>query len=127
MRARPHIGSLEKVIDEMMPPALLVVGCSEQRPDELRAYHVMGTSSAGGLVLSRRGVTYSAANDQVSSYHELLERMLGTVLDSLPSNQRVSARTRLIRRWNRDWGVNAEDLEGQHNASCQPNTAVAAN
>lgn len=127
MWVRPHIGNVQEAIEKVMPPSLLVVGCSEQRPDELRAYHVTGASSAGGLVLSRRGVTYSAASDQVSSYHELLERLLGTVLDKLPSSQRASARTTLIKRWNRDWGVNAEDLEGQRNASCQPNATVAGN
>lgn len=110
-----------------MQPALLVVGCSEQLPDQVRAYHVMGTSSAGGLLLSRHGVTYSAAANEVSSHHDVLERMLIKVLDNLPASLRSSARTRLVKRWNRDWGVSAQDVEGQHNGPCQPDAAVAAN
>jgi hypothetical protein len=113
-------------IDKATRPSLLVVGCSEQRPDQVRAYHVTGTSSAGGLLLSRHGVAYSALAEQVSDYDGLLERMLGKVLDNLPASARSSARTRLVKRWNRDWGVNATDVEGQHNGPCQPNAAVAA-
>ena len=127
VRARPYTRSVENEIDETMRLSLLVVGCSEQLPDQLRAYRVMGTSSAGGLLLSRHGVTYSAEAEQVSSYHDLLERMLGKVLDNLPESLRSSARTRLVKRWNRDWGVDAEELEGQRNGSCQPHAAVAAN
>src|SRR5688572_25999022 len=67
VHVRPYIRSVEHDINEAMRPALLVVGCSEQVPDQLRAYHVMGTSSAGGVLLSRHGVTYSATADQVSS------------------------------------------------------------
>jgi hypothetical protein len=98
------------VID-MTQPARLVVGCSEQLPDQLRAYHVMGTASAGCLLLSRYGVTYSAAAEDVSSYDELLERMLGKVLDDMPAGLRNRARARLVKRWNSDWGVSAEDLD----------------
>jgi hypothetical protein len=126
VRTWPYIGSVDNEIDEAMRPALLVVGCSEQLPDQLRAYRVMGTSSAGGLLLSRHGVTYSAVAEQVSSYPELLERMLGKVLANLPESLRSSARTRLVKRWNRDWDVNANDLEGQRHGPCQP-TAAAAN
>ena len=95
----------------------MVVGCSDQLPDQLRAYHVMGTSSAGGLLLSRHGVTYSAAANEVSSYRDVLERMLGKVLDNLPASLRQRARTRLIKRWNRDWGVDADDLESSASTS----------
>ena len=87
----------------------MVVGCSEQLPNELRAYHVVGTTSAGGLLLGRDGMTYSAATGEVSSYRDVLERMLGKVLANLPPSLRLSARTCLIKRWNRDWGVDAED------------------
>ena len=95
----------------MTEPARLVVGCSEQLPDQLRAYHVMGTASAGSLLLSRNGVTYSAAAEDVSSYDELVERLLGEVLDNMPAGQRSGARTRLVKRWNSDWGVSPEDLD----------------
>jgi hypothetical protein len=121
VRARPYTSSVEDEVDETMRLSLLVVGCSEQLPDQLHAYRVTGTSSAGGLLLSRHGVTYSAVADQVSSYHGLLERMLGKVLDNLPASLRNSARTRLVKRWNRDWGVNAGDVEGQRNGPVAAN------
>jgi hypothetical protein len=107
VRTRPYTWCVANQIDKTMQPELLVAGCSEQLPDRLRAYHVVA--------------------DEVSSYHELIERMLCKVLDNLPASVRSSARTRLVKRWNRDWGVNAEDLEGQRNGSCQANAAVAAN
>jgi hypothetical protein len=89
----------------------MVLGCSEQLPNELRAYHVLGASSAGGLLLSRDGVTYSAATGEVAGYRDVLERMLGKVLANLPPSLQQSARARLIKRWNRDWGVDASDAE----------------
>lgn len=95
----------------MTPPAELVVGCSEQRPNELRAYHLMGMSTEGAVLLSRRGATYSAAPGEVCDYPALLERMLGMVLPSFPSGLRERARRALINRWNRDWGVDAEGVE----------------
>jgi len=64
----------------MTSAATLVVGCSEQRPNELRAYHLMGTASDGAILLSRHGATYSAAASEISDYPALLERMLGVVL-----------------------------------------------
>ena len=94
----------------MTSSSTLVIGCSEQLPNELRAYRVMGTSTEGALLLSRHGATYSAAASEVSAYPELLERMLGVVLPSFPSSLQARARTALIKRWNRDWGVEAEDL-----------------
>jgi hypothetical protein len=94
----------------MTSSSTLVIGCSEQLPNELRAYRVMGTSTAGAVVLSRHGATYSAAATEVSAYPEVLERMLGVVLGSFPSSLRERARPTLIRRWNRDWGIEAEDL-----------------
>ena len=94
----------------MTSSSTLVIGCSEQLPNELRAYRVMGTSTEGALLLSRHGATYSAAASEVSAYPELLERMLGVVLPSFPSSLQARARTALINRWNRDWGVEAEDL-----------------
>ena len=68
---------MDNDIDETMRPALLVVGCSEQLPDQVRAYRVMGTASTGGLLLSR--------------------------------------------------GVDAQEVEGEHNGPCQSDAAVAAN
>ena len=92
----------------MMPSSALVVGYSEQLPNELRAYHLMGTSTGGAVLLSRHGATYSAAASEISDYPALLERMLGVVLPSFPARHREQARRALIRRWNRDWGVEAE-------------------
>jgi hypothetical protein len=93
-----------------MPSPPLVIGWSEQLPNDLRAYHLMGTSSDGSVVLSRHGATYSAATGNVSAYPDVLERMLGLVLESIPSRLRERARVGLINQWNRDWGVEAEDL-----------------
>jgi hypothetical protein len=94
----------------MTSSSTLVIGCSEQLPNELRAYRVMGTSSEGAVLLSRHGATYSAAASEVSAYPELLERMLGVVLPSFPTSLQARARPALISRWNRDWGVEVEDL-----------------
>ena len=96
----------------MTSSSTLVIGCSEQLPNELRAYRLMGTSTEGSVLLSRHGATYSAAASEVSAYPELLERMLGAVLPGVPSSRRAHARPALISRWNRDWGVEAEDLCG---------------
>lgn len=90
----------------------LVIGCSDQLPNELRAYHFMGTSTEGAVLLSRHGATYSALASEVTAYPELLERMLGLVLAGFPPPLRERARPELISRWNRDWGVEAEDLAG---------------
>jgi hypothetical protein len=94
----------------MIPSSPLVVGCSEQLPNELWAYHLMGTSSEGAVLLSWHGATYSAAASDVTAYPDLLERMLGLVLPSFPAHLRQRARPALISRWNRDWGVDAEDI-----------------
>jgi len=91
----------------MTAAATLVVGYSEQRPNELRAYHLMGTARDGVILLSRHGATYSAAASEICDYPALLERMLGVVLPSFPARHREQARRALIRRWNRDWGVEA--------------------
>jgi hypothetical protein len=94
----------------MIPSSPLVVGCSEQLPNEVRAYHLMGTSTEGAVLLSRHGAIYSAAASEVCAYPDLLERMLGLVLPGFPANLRERARPVLISRWNRDWGVDAEDV-----------------
>jgi hypothetical protein len=94
----------------MTPPPALVVGFSEQLPNEPQAYHLMGTSTDGAVLLSRRGAIYSAAANDVCAYPALLERMLGLVLPSFPASIRERARPALIRRWNRDWGIGADGL-----------------
>lgn len=99
-----------------MASPVLVIGCSEQRPDELRAYHLMGTSTDGVVLLSRHGITYSATESEVTAYPKVLERMLGLVLANMPSRLREHARPTLISRWNRNWGVEAEDLVAAHDA-----------
>jgi hypothetical protein len=104
----------------------LVVGCSEQIPDEVRAYRLMGVSSDGAVLLSRHGATYSTGTDQVSDYRELLERLLGLVLRSFPSTLRERARGALTRRWNRDWGVEAEDLVDHHGVDAGADASVFA-
>ena len=100
-----------------MASRALVIGCSEQLPNELRAYHVMGTSTDGVVLLSRHGTTYSATASEVTAYPELLERMLGLVLANMPSSLHKHARSTLISRWNRDWGVEAEDESANDNAA----------
>ena len=107
----------------MTPSSTLVIGCSEQLPNELRAYRVMGTSTDGTVLLSRHGATYSAAAREVCAYPDLLERMLGVVLPSFPADLRAHARPALIRRWNRDWGVELEDLGHQDSASANDNAS----
>jgi hypothetical protein len=94
----------------VIPSSGLVIGCSEQLPNELLAYHLVGASSDGVMLLSRHGATYSAARGEISAYPALLERMLGLVLENIPVRLRDRARVGLISRWNRDWGVEAEDL-----------------
>ena len=105
----------------MTSSSTLVIGCSEQLPNELRAYRVMGTSTEGAVLLSRHGATYSAAASEVAAYPGLLERMLGVVLPSFPSSLRARARPALIKRWNRDWGVELEDLGHPYGASANDN------
>lgn len=96
----------------MIASSPLVIGCSDQLPNELRAYHLMGTSTEGAMLLSRHGATYSTVASEVTAYPELLERMLELVLAGVPPRLRERARPGLVARWNRDWGVEAEDLVG---------------
>jgi hypothetical protein len=90
----------------------LVVGCSKQLPNDLLAYRLVGSSAGGRVMLSRRGVSYSADPRELSDYRELVDEMLTLVLASVPPGSRTRAREALIRRWNRDWGVEAEDVVG---------------
>ena len=113
----------------MIPSSPLVVGCSEQLPNEVRAYHLIGTSTDGAVLLSWHGATYSAVASEVCAYPELLERMLGVVLPGFPANLRERARPVLISRWNRDWGVEAEDIveaAANDNGACFPTASVEA-
>ena len=98
----------------MTSSSTLVIGCSKQRPNDLRAYRVMGISTGGAVSLSRHGSTYSAVAGDVAAYPELLERMLRVVLPSFPSSLRARARPALINRWNHDWGVDADDDGSPH-------------
>ena len=108
----------------MTSSSTLVIGCSEQLPNDVRAYRVMGTSTEGTVLLSRHGATYSAAASEVSAYPALLERMLGVVLPSFPSSLQARARPALIRRWNRDWGVEAEDLDQLYGEAANDNAGA---
>jgi hypothetical protein len=89
----------------------LVIGCSDQLPNELRAYHLLGNASAGAVLLTRHGATYSADASDVSAYPELLAGMVSAVLKNVPARLQARAEAGLIKRWNRDWGVEAADLE----------------
>jgi hypothetical protein len=89
----------------------------------------MGTSTEGAVLLSRHGAIYSAAASEVCAYPDLLERMLGLVLPGFPANLRERARPVLISRWNRDWGVDAEDVveaAANDNGSCFPTALIEA-
>jgi hypothetical protein len=109
------------------PSAQLVIGCSEQLPNELRAYRLLGASSEGAVLLSRNGAMYSAARGEVCHHGQLLERMLGKVLENLPLDFRPRARVALTRRWNRDWGVEAEDLIQGEAGGDRPGADASAN
>ena len=95
----------------MMPASALVVGYSDQIPNELRAYRLIGSASGGAVLLTRHGATYSADASDVSAYPQLLESMVSSVLKNIPARLQARAEVGLIRRWNRDWGVEAADLE----------------
>ena len=111
----------------MTSSSTLVIGCSEQLPNELRAYRVMGTSSEGAVLLSRHGATYSATASEVSAYPALLERMLAVVLPGFPASLRARVRPALISRWHRDWGVEAEDLDAAHGLGHQDSASANDN
>jgi hypothetical protein len=88
-----------------------VVGCSEQRPNDVLAYEVVGIAD-GHVQLSRHdGVTYTAKSHDIGPYRRSRDRMLRLVLDSVPAGLRPGVRHALIGRWNRAWGV--ERLDGQ--------------
>jgi len=76
----------------MIPSSTLVIGCSDQIPNELRAYHLMGDASTGAVLLTRYGATYSANASDVFAYPQLLETMLSSVLRNIPAPLRTRAR-----------------------------------
>ena len=83
----------------------LVVGCSKQLPNDLLAYRLVGSSAGGRVMLSRRGVSYSA------DPRELSER----IITRLESGYEPPALTRVVelgaaagfhfadRRWRVRW------------------------
>ncbi len=95
----------------IQPSSTLVIGCSDQIPNELRAYHLVGGAGTGAVLLTRHGATYSAGARDVSAYPQLLASMLSTVLKNIPATLQARAKVGLVSRWNRDWGVEARDLE----------------
>jgi hypothetical protein len=84
----------------------LVVGCSDQIPNMQRAYHLLSTSARGDALLSRHdGTTYTGTIRELSFYRGALATMIGSVLQDMPPSFRDRARTALLKRWNREWGV----------------------
>jgi hypothetical protein len=88
---------------------VIVVGCSEQLPNEVRAYHLISAGKDGSAVLTRHdGVAYTGVMGELSLYRDVLSRMVSSVLAQLarfPPARRASARTALVARWNREWDV----------------------
>ncbi len=91
-----------------MNEATWVVGCSEQRPNDVLAYEVMGIAD-GRVLLSRHdGVSYTTSSGEIRSYQRTRDDMLRLVLAGVPASLRHGVGQALIRRWNRDWGVEPE-------------------
>ena len=88
--------------------ATWVVGCSEQRPNDVLAYEVMGIAD-GHVLLSRHdGVSYTTSSGEIRSYQRTRDDMLRLVLAGVPASLRHGVGQALIRRWNREWGVEPE-------------------
>jgi hypothetical protein len=104
---RPQTRGLEGcALGKDARPPVLVVGCSDQIPDELRAYHLVSAAEDGGVVLSLHdGVAYTGTMSELSPYCALLSRMVGAVLENLPPAFRDRSRAALVDRWNRAWNV----------------------
>jgi hypothetical protein len=91
-----------------MNEVTLVVGCSEQRPNDVLAYEVVGLAE-GHVVLSRHdGVSYTAKSRDISAYRRSRDNMLRLVLAGVPSGRRPAVRQALIKRWDLAWGVGTE-------------------
>ena len=85
---------------------VLVIGCSAQLPNDVRAYHLVSTGKDGSAVLTRHdGVAYTGVIADLSLYRDVLSRMVGAVLTQLPPARRAAARVALVDRWNRAWDV----------------------
>jgi hypothetical protein len=97
----------------MTPTAALVIGYSDQIPNDLRAYRLMSRASGGAVLLTRHGATYSSDASDVSAYPQLLESMLSAVLKNIPAPLQARAEVGLTRRWNRDWGVEAAFVDAE--------------
>ena len=109
-----------------MNEVTLVVGCSEERPNDVLAYEVMGVAH-GHIVLSRRdGVSYTAEDSELSSYLQSRDRMLRLVLAGVPSRLRLGVGQALIRRWNRAWGVDSDaDIGLATSSVCSVGTEIS--
>jgi hypothetical protein len=108
-------GDVNQVV---MNGAAWVVGCSEQRPNDVLGYQVVGVAD-GQVLLSRHdGATYTAARDEISSYRRSRDSMLRLVLGGVPSSRRRDVGQALIKRWNRAWGVES---------AARPRQALAGN
>jgi len=91
-----------------MNEVTLVVGCSEERPNDVLAYEVIGVAH-GHVLLSRHdGATYTAETGELSSYLQSRDSMLRLVLAGVPSSLRQGVGHALIKRWNLAWGVEPE-------------------
>ena len=103
--------------------ATWVVGCSEQRPNDVLAYEIMGIAD-GRVLLSRRdGVSYTTSSGEIRSYQRTRDDMLRRVLAGVPSRLRQGVGQALIRRWNLAWGV---DTEAWPRPTIAGNAAISA-
>ena len=102
-------GRQDEVDQVVTNEATWVVGCSEQRPNDVLAYEVMGMAD-GRVLLSRHdGATYTADSGEIRSYQRTRDDMLRVVLAGVPARLRQGVGQALIGRWNRDWGVDVGD------------------
>ena len=91
-----------------------LLGAATERCARLRSLGV----ADGRVLLSRHdGATYTAKSGEISSYRRIRDNMLRLVLDGVPSGRRQGVGQALIRRWNRDWGVETEADIGLATAS----------
>jgi hypothetical protein len=104
-------------VGEPVLATVLVIGCSEEVPNQVRAYHLIASLKNGDAVLSRHdGAAYTGNMRELASYRGSLTTMVGSVLEQMPPDLRYRARAALINRWNRDWGVTSM---GKSCAICQ--------
>jgi hypothetical protein len=95
-------------VDKAATQQVLMVGCSDQSPNDVRAYHLVDVSPLGVRLSGHDGRSYTAAAGDISPYNEMLTSLLALVLDGMPAELRGRARGSLIKRWNRNWGVMTE-------------------